>query len=56
MREETFAKEETTPLDLFSHSCVTASLGPKIDPLNYNWNFAYAKDFPSRMKTSTWAN
>ena len=34
---------------------LTASLGSVTDTLNYNWDCAYANDFPSQLKT-TWAN
>ena len=32
------------------------SLVSVTDTLNYNWNCAYTNDFPSRLKTPTWAN
>ena len=35
---------------------LTASLGLVTDSLIYNGNCAYANDFPSRLKTPTWAN
>ena len=31
---------------MFSHSCVTASLGSVTDTLNYNWGCAYTNEFP----------
>jgi len=34
---------------------LTASRGSVTDTLNFNWDCAYA-DFPSRLKTPTWAN
>jgi hypothetical protein len=42
-------------LGLFSHSCVAESLGSVTDT-NRNWDCAYANEFPSRLKTPTWAN
>jgi len=27
-----------------------------LDTLNYNWGCAYTNDFPSQLKTPTWAN
>jgi len=34
---------------------LTASLGSVTDPLNCNRDCAYANEFTSRLKTSTWA-
>jgi hypothetical protein len=34
----------------------TTSLGTITDTLNYNWDCAYDNDFPSWLKTPTWAN
>ena len=35
---------------------VHPSLRYRIAHLNYNWDSAYANDFPSRLKTPTWAS
>jgi hypothetical protein len=35
---------------------LTASLYSLTDTFNYNWDCAYANDFSSRLKTSTWVN
>ena len=35
---------------------LNASLGLITDTLNYNWHCAYANDFLSLLKTSTWTN
>lgn len=33
---------------------LTLSLGSVPYTLNYNWDYAYANDFPSRLKNPTW--
>lgn len=48
-------KRKSKFFNLFSPSCVTASLGSITETLNYKWDCAYAKDFPSWLKTPTWA-
>jgi len=34
---------------MFSHSCVTPSLGSVTDTLNYNWDCPYPNDFQSHV-------
>jgi len=33
-----------------------ASLGSVIDPLNYNWDYAYANELPVAVEDPAWAN
>jgi len=57
LRAETYAKAQVDgPSVCLTIPALTVSLGSITDTLNYNWECAYANDFPSRSETPTWAN
>ena len=49
-------KHKSMSLGLLAIPVLTKLLGSGTDTLNYNWDCTYANDFPSRLKTPTWAN